>query len=171
LVRGDLSNETNVIFSTDRDLLQLVTPTTSLLTPPAGSRNEVLYDPGIVVKTMGVPPGKVVELRSLYGDTSDNIPGVPRVPKKILRSLIQAHGSVDSVFRSGLAGLTKGQYERLRSAEPQIRINAELMTLVDVGYTTASPDVDPDNVAQRLRELDIDPSSLLETFFGSVRRP
>lgn len=170
LVRNDLSSETNVIFSTDRDLLQLVTPTTSLLTPPAGSRNEILYDPGIVVKTMGVPPGKVVELRSLYGDTSDNIPGVPRVPKKILRSLVQAHGSVDSVFRSGLAGLTKGQYERLRSAEPQVRINVELMTLVDVSFTTASSDVDPDNVAQRLRELDIDPDSLLETFFGSVRR-
>ncbi len=170
LVRGDLSSETNVIFSTDRDLLQLVTPTTSLLTPPAGSRNEILYDPGTVVKTMGVPPGKVVELRSLYGDTSDNIPGVPRVPKKILRSLIQAHGSVDSVFRSGLAGLTKGQYERLRGAEPQVRINVELMTLVDVSFTTASSDVDPDNVAQRLRELDIDPDSLLETFFGSARR-
>lgn len=170
LVRGDLSSETNVIFSTDRDLLQLVTPTTSLLTPPAGSRNEILYDPGIVVKTMGVPPGKVLDLRSLYGDTSDNIPGVPRVPKKVLRSLIQAHGSVDSIFRSGLAGLTKGQYERLRSAEPQVRINVELMTLVDVSFTTASPDVDPDNVAQRLHELDIDPDSLLETFFGSVRR-
>jgi 5'-3' exonuclease/transcription antitermination factor NusG len=170
LVRKDLKNETNVIFSTDRDLLQLVTPTTSLLTPPAGSRNEILYDPEIVVKTMGVPPEKVVELRSLYGDDSDNIPGVPRVPKKILRSLLQAHGSVDSVFRSGLAGLTKGQYERLRSAEPQVRINVELMTLVDVSFTTASSDVDPDNVGMRLRELDIDPESLLETFFGSVRR-
>jgi 5'-3' exonuclease len=170
LVRGQLSSEINVIFSTDRDLLQLVSTTTSLLTPPAGSRNEVLYDPGTVVKTMGVPPGKVVELRSLYGDTSDNIPGVPRVPKKVLRSLIQAHGSVDSVFRSGLAGLTKGQYERLRSAEPQVRINVELMTLVDVGVTTASSDVDPDNVADRLRELDISPDSLIETFFGSARR-
>lgn len=170
LVRGDLSTQTNVIFSTDRDLLQLVTPTTSVLTPAVGSRNEIMYDPGTVVKSLGVSPGKVVQLRSLYGDTSDNIPGVPRVPKKILRSLIQAHGSVDSVFRSGLAGLTKGQYERLRSAEPQVRINVELMTLVDVGVTTASPDVDPDNVAERLRELDISPDSLLETFFGSGRR-
>lgn len=170
LVRGDLSTQTNVIFSTDRDMLQLVTSTTSLLTPPAGSRNEVLYDPGTVVKSLGVPPGKVVQLRSLFGDTSDNIPGVPRVPKKVLRSLIQAHGSVDNVFRSGLAGLTKGQYERLRSAEPQVRINVELMTLVDVGVTTASPDVDPDNVAERLRELEINPDSLLDTFFGSGRR-
>lgn len=166
LVKNDLSTETNVIFSTDRDLLQLVTTTTSLLAPPAGSRNEIMYDPGIVVKTMGVPPEKVVELRALYGDTSDNIPGVPRVPKKILRSLIQAYGSVDSVFRSGLAGLTKGQYERLRSAEPQVRINVELMTLVEVSFTTASPDVDPDSVAQKLRELGIDPDSLLETFLG-----
>lgn len=170
LVRSDLSSQTNIIFSTDRDMLQLVTATTSMLMPAVGSRNEIMYDVGTVVKSLGVSPGKVVQLRSLYGDTSDNIPGVPRVPKKVLRSLIQAHGSVDSVFRSGLAGLTKGQYERLRSAEPQVRINVELMTLVDVGVTTASPDVDPDNVAERLRELDIRPDSLLETFFGSGRR-
>jgi hypothetical protein len=51
-----------------------------------------------------------------------------------------------------------------------VRINVELMTLVDVGVTTAPPDVDPDNVAERLRELDINPDSLLETFFGSGRR-
>jgi 5'-3' exonuclease len=112
----------------------------------------------------------MVQLRAFYGDPSDNIPGVPRVPKKVLRSLVQAHGSVEAVYRSGLTGLTKGQYERLRSAEPQVRINVELMTLVDVGVTSVPPDVDPDNVAARLRELDIEPTSLLDIFFGSGHR-
>jgi 5'-3' exonuclease/transcription antitermination factor NusG len=167
LVRSSLSSQNNVIFSTDRDLLQLVTETTSLLVPASGSRNEILFDAMTVVRTMGVAPAKMVQLRALYGDSSDNIPGVPRVPKKILKALIQAHGSVEGLYRSGLAGLSKGQYERLRSAEPQVRINVELMALVDVGITTTPADVDPDNVAKRLRELDINPSSLLETFFGS----
>lgn len=170
LVRGELSKQNNVIFSTDKDLLQLVTQNTSQLVPAVGSRNEILFDPITVLKTMGVAPEKMVQLRSLYGDASDNIPGVPRVPKKVLRSLIQAHGSVSAIYQSGLAVLTKGQYERLRAAEPQVRINVELMTLVDVGVTSTPPDVDPDNVAERLRELDIQPDSLLDTFFGSGRR-
>ncbi len=170
LVRGELSKQNNVIFSTDKDLLQLVTQSTSQLVPAVGSRNEILFDPITVLKTIGVSPEKMIQLRSLYGDSSDNIPGVPRVPKKVLRSLIQAHGSINGLYQSGLAGLSKGQYERLRAAEPQVRINVELMTLVDVGVTTTPPDVDPDNVAERLRELEINPDSLLDTFFGSGRR-
>lgn len=170
LVRKDFSRQTNVIFSTDKDLLQCVNETTSLLIPPVGSRNEILFDAATVVKTIGVPSEKMVQLRAFYGDPSDNIPGVPRVPKKVLRSLVQAHGSVEAVYKSGLTGLTKGQYERLRSAEPQVRINVELMTLVDVSVTSVPPDVDPDNVAERLRELEIQSDSLLDTFFGSGRR-
>jgi DNA polymerase-1 len=170
LTRKEFSRQNNVVFSTDKDLLQLVNGNTSLLVPAVGSRNEILFDSATVVKTIGVPSEKMVQLRAFYGDPSDNIPGVPRVPKKVLRSLVQAHGSVEAVYRSGLTGLTKGQYERLRSAEPQVRINVELMTLVDVGVTSVPPDVDPDNVAARLRELDIEPTSLLDIFFGSGHR-
>jgi 5'-3' exonuclease/transcription antitermination factor NusG len=169
LTRVDLVNQRNVLFSTDKDLLQLVTETTSLLVPAVGSRNEVLFDAATVVESVGVPPHRVVQLRAFYGDTSDNIPGVPRVPKKVLRALIQAHGSVDAVYQSGLTGLTKGQYERLRSAEPQVRINVDLMSLVDVGVTLISPDVDPDSAAALLSERDIHPEALLQTFFSRYR--
>jgi 5'-3' exonuclease/transcription antitermination factor NusG len=168
LVRGKLKDDINIVFSTDRDLLQLVTDTTHLLVPPVGSRNEILFDPEAVQESMGVPPDKIVELRALYGDTSDNIPGVPRVPKKVLRDLIQAHGSVDGLYRSGLAGLNKGQYERLRSAEPQVRINLDLTTLVDVVVSTTPSDVDPDRATMLLRELNINPSNILDAFFGNL---
>lgn len=168
LVRGSLKGENNVIFSTDRDLLQLVTTSTYLLTPAIGARNEILFNPEIVEKAVGVPPEKIVQLRSLYGDSSDNIPGVPRVPKKVLKALIKGYGSIEGIYRSGLAGLTRGQYERLRNAEPQIRINVELMTLLDVDFTVTPPDVDPDSVTTRLRELDINPEAFLDTFFGSA---
>jgi len=166
LTRDTLAGQRNVMFSTDKDLLQLVTETTSLLVPAVGSRNEVMFDTATVLESVGVHPSKVVQLRAFYGDTSDNIPGVPRVPKKVMRSLVQAYGSVDAVYRSGLAGLTKGQYERLRSAEPQVRINVELMSLVDVSVQAIPPDMDPDSASKLLREFDIQPDSLLETFFG-----
>lgn len=170
LVRNDLSTQNNVIFSNDRDLLQLVTQNTSLLIPSQGSRNEILFDPLTVMKAVGVSPEKMVQLRALYGDSSDNIPGVPRVPKKILKSLIVAYGSVNGIFQSGLAGLSKGQYERLRAAEPQCRINVELMSLVNVSVDHTPPDVDPDTLVNRLRDLNINPDGLFDTFFGSERR-
>lgn len=167
LVRGTLADQQNLIFSTDRDLLQLVTENTRVLYPAVGSRNEVLFDTQVVVENIGVPPDKIVQLRSLYGDDSDNIPGVPRVPKKILKQLIQSYGSVAGIYQAGLGELTKGQYDRIRAAEPQIRINVELMTLLDVDLTTIPPNVDPNEFEWELRDLDIEPSSHMTTFFGS----
>lgn len=166
LARNDLNGQHNLIFTTDRDLLQLVSPTTLMLMPGAGSRKESLFDPEAVSKTFGVTPERMVQLRAFYGDSSDNIPGVPRVPKKVLRSLVQAHGSVEGVYKSGLTGVTRGQYERLRAAEPQVRINLTLMSLVDVPVSVTGPDVDPDAAVERLRELAIDPDFVVNIFFG-----
>lgn len=166
LVRGPLAGQHNLIFSTDRDLLQLVSDTTMMLTPRVGSRREVFYDLAAVEKSFGVPPATLIQLRAFYGDSSDNIPGVPRVPKKVLRKLVQVHGSVEGVYKSSLTGLTKGQYDRLRTAEPQVRINVGLMRLEDVEVSVVDPDVDPNGAAKKLRSVAIQPAPLVDTFFG-----
>jgi len=165
LVRKKLSSQKTVIFGTDRDFLQVVSENVSVLIPAIGSRKELLFDPEAVEEHYGVKPTDMVQLRALTGDSSDNLPGVPRVPKKILRALVQAHGTVEALYRSGLTGLTKVQYERLRSAEPQVRINVDLMTLRDVPFTKIDPDSNPDEVAALLRAVEINPNSILETFF------
>lgn len=169
LVWGQLKGQKNLIFSSDRDLLQLVSETTHVLAPGAGTRKEILFDLAEVESDYGVTPSKMVQLRALYGDSSDNIPGVPRVPKKVLRALLQAHGSIDGIYMSGLTGLTKGQYERLRSAEPQVRLNVELMSLADVDVSVRDPDIDAEGAAGRLRELEVNPDPILESFFGSTK--
>jgi 5'-3' exonuclease/transcription antitermination factor NusG len=165
LVRKKLSSQKTVIFGTDRDFLQIVSENVSVLIPAIGSRKELLFDPEAVEEHYGVKPTDMVQLRALTGDSSDNLPGVPRVPKKILKALVQAHGTVEALYRSGLTGLTKVQYERLRSAEPQVRINVDLMTLRDVPFTKIDPDSNPDEVAAFLRAVEINPNSILETFF------
>ena len=167
LVRGKLKDQHNLIFSSDRDLLALVTDTTLMLFPGVGSRKEVLYDTATVRKVFGVPITQVLQFRAFCGDTSDNIPGVPRVPKKVLRSLIQAHESVDGVYSSGLTGLSKRQYERLRVAEPQVRLNLELMTLVDIDVSVVDPDPDVEGATSRLQDVGINPIPILKPFFGS----
>jgi 5'-3' exonuclease/transcription antitermination factor NusG len=165
LVRRKLGTQKTLIFGTDRDFLQLVNEHVSVLIPAVGSRKELLFEPDVVKERYGVNPGDMVQLRALLGDSSDNLPGVPRVPKKVLKALIQAHGSVEGLYRSGLAGLTKIQYERVRSAEPQVRINLDLMALLDVPFTKIDPNPDPNEAASLLREVEINPNSILETFF------
>lgn len=166
LVRNDLEGQTNLICSTDRDFLQLVTSSTMFLFPAVGSRKELLYDVQGVVQQIGVHPENVVQLRSLVGDTSDNLPGVARVPKKVLRALIQEHGTVERVYTSGLSALNKGQYERLMEAAPQVRINLEIMTLVDVSISRTDPDLDEDGVAAKLHDLDIKAQPIVQAFLG-----
>lgn len=166
LVRGPLKSEQNLIFSTDRDFLQLVTETTEVLAPGTGNRHEARYTMKMIEEDYGIPPYRMVQLRAFFGDDSDNIPGVPRVPKKVLKALLQAHGSVDGVYNSGLTGLTKAQYERLRSSEPQVRINLDLMSLVDVPVSVQDPDVDPDAATAKLREVEVNPDPICSSFFG-----
>jgi len=160
LVRGRLQGHKNTILSTDHDFLQLVTFTDSLLTPKVGNRSEILYDPDRVVAEYGVLPDRIIHLRALLGDTSDNLPGVPgRIPTKTLTSLLRAHHSIDGIFASNLAGITANQYTNLRSAEGQVRLNLELMALQEVPFMLTDPGVSPDQAKKILsvRGLQADP--------------
>jgi 5'-3' exonuclease/transcription antitermination factor NusG len=166
LVRNRLKGNHNVIVSTDRDFLQLVTYTNILLTPKIGNRPETLYDPDKVVAEYGVAPGRMVHLRALTGDDSDNFPKLARVPKKVLASLLNAHGSLEGIFASNLAGITHAQYEKIRAFEKQARLNLQLMTLQDdleCPIVEASPDVE--SAAEALRLSDIQPDPITSPFF------
>jgi len=166
LLKNKLKGKHNIIISTDRDFLQLVTYTDLLLVPKQGSRPETLYDPDRVVSEYGVPPRLMVHLRALSGDTSDNLPGVPRVPRKILASLLTTHGSIDGVYASSLAGVTKTQYDKIRGFEKQARLNVELMALrtdLDYQITEAAPNFD--SAFDALKQCSIQPEILISTFF------
>lgn len=168
LVKGRLKGQHNVIVSTDRDFLQLVTYTDLLLVPKVGSRQEILYDPDRVVEEYGVAPSKMVHLRALVGDTSDNFPGVPRVPRKVLAALLNTHGSLTGLFASSLAGITSAQYEKIRAFEQQARLNFQLMTLrddVECPITEAAPDQEAASSAMLASE--IQPESIVGVFFAN----
>jgi 5'-3' exonuclease/transcription antitermination factor NusG len=162
LVRGPLAGKRNLIFSTDRDLLQVVSRTDVLLTPAVGKAKETFHDPDTIQEAWGVGPDQIVALRALYGDTSDKLPGVG-FDRKVLLGLVRAYGTIDKIFASNLAGLTKSQYAKMRSSEKQVRLNAELMTLrIDLPITTIDPK--PDRKAALARLQDVDCDTILPTF-------
>ena len=85
----------------DRDSLQLVNEhVTVLLASTRGSRSETVpMDPEAIREKYGLEnPRQLIEVKSLMGDTSDNIPGVPGVGEKTALALVQAFGSLDEVY-------------------------------------------------------------------------
>ena len=75
----------SLIVSSDKDLMQLVQEDVSLYDPMKNIYQG--YDE--VIDKFGVPPSLVVDVQSLAGDSSDNIPGVPGIGLKIAAQLIR----------------------------------------------------------------------------------
>jgi len=169
LVRGPLKGQRNLVLSTDRDLLQLVTDTDQVLVPAVGGRKEILFDVAAVRAEYGVGPELMPVLRSFLGDDSDNIPGVPRIPAKTVANLVRVYGGIDGVYSSSLAEVTKFQYAKLREAESQVRLNERLMRLAaDMPFVTLDPNPDPTAARARLQDVEVQPDPILAAFSRAV---
>ena len=84
----------------DRDSLQLVSATTTVLlaTTALGKSKTVTMDLEAVREKYGLEPKQLIEVKSLMGDTSDNIPGVKGIGEKTATSLIQRFGTLEGVY-------------------------------------------------------------------------
>jgi DNA polymerase-1 len=88
-----------LIVTIDRDCLQLVGDHVKVLSPSRGPLDAVLFDADEVKRTYGYTPSQVTDAKSLIGDPSDNIPGVPHIGKKTAATLLERHGSVEEILR------------------------------------------------------------------------
>lgn len=86
-----------LICTGDRDALQLVTPTTTVLYPRKGVSDLVRMTPAAVEEKYGVTPEHYPEIAALVGETSDNLPGVPGVGPKTAAKWINQHGSLEAL--------------------------------------------------------------------------
>ena len=89
------------IATGDRDSLQLVNEKTNvLLAAPKGGKTEtVVYNIEKIIEDKGVEPIKLIEVKALMGDTSDNIPGVQGIGEKTATDLIRKYGSIDYIYK------------------------------------------------------------------------
>ena len=86
------------ILSGDKDLMQLVDDNTLILKPESGAQTWKLTDANGVEAEWGVPPFKLLDLLSLYGDTADNVPGVHGVGVKTASKLLTDYGNLDGIY-------------------------------------------------------------------------
>jgi DNA polymerase-1 len=115
-----------VIVSSDKDMLQLVNDHVSMLNP---AKDDEWHDPAKVVEFMGVPPGQVVDLLALQGDSVDNIPGAPGIGDKGAKDLIRRFGSVEAVLDRAGEVERKAYRESLQSHRGQIELSKRLATI------------------------------------------
>jgi DNA polymerase-1 len=103
-----------IIVTGDRDAFQLIGPHVKVLMSGKTFGERMLYDAREVEARYGLPPDRLVELKGLMGDTSDNIPGVRGIGEKTGRQLIEKYGTLEEVYRH-LDELTPSQRTRLEA--------------------------------------------------------
>lgn len=88
------------IATGDRDSLQLVDDKTRvLLAAPKGGKTEtIVYDTAKIIQDKGVEPLKLIEVKALMGDTSDNIPGVLGIGEKTATNLIRDYSTLEYIY-------------------------------------------------------------------------
>ena len=113
-----------VISTGDKDMAQLVNPAVTLINT---MNNQVLDEAGVVEK-FNVRADQIVDYLALMGDSSDNIPGVPKVGPKTAAKWIDAYGSLQGVMDN--AGEIKGKVgEYLRESLDFLPMSYELATI------------------------------------------
>jgi DNA polymerase-1 len=107
-----------VIVTTDKDLLQVVSATTAIYNPA----KETTIDEAGVREVFGVAADRVTDVLALWGDPTDNVPGVPGIGEKTAKALIQEFGSLDNL----LANLDQVRNPRIKE---KIVRNRDLLDL------------------------------------------
>lgn len=125
----------------DKDFAQLVSATTKIYKPGRqGGEAEILDLASIQENWQVQTPDQVADILGLWGDASDNIPGVPGIGEKTAKKLIAQFGSVDNILAS--TDQLKGkQKENLENFADQARLSKELATInvespIDVDFET-----------------------------------
>jgi DNA polymerase-1 len=114
------------IVSGDKDMMQLVTPQVKILNP---QKDNLILDPAGVTETLGVPPGKVVDVMALRGDAVDNVPGAPGIGDKGSVELIKEFGSVEAVLDRAAEVKRKTYRESLEQNRETVLLSKELVTI------------------------------------------
>ena len=129
------TNNKGLIVSSDKDLLQLINKnnTVKLLK----SHDYIMMDESEFLNTYGISPDRMIDLKGLMGDSSDNIPGVKGIGEKTALKLLQKYGSVEGIYDNinEISGSTK---EKLETDKEKAFMSKKIATIykeVPVDYS------------------------------------
>ncbi len=113
------------IVSSDKDLMQLYKKGVRIFDP---MKNKFITDDD-VLKKFGVDASKVIDVQSLAGDSSDNVPGVPGIGVKTAAELINKYGTLENLLKSANEIKQNKRRETLIENKDKALISKKLVTL------------------------------------------
>ncbi len=114
------------IISSDRDLLQLISPEVEMKL--LKQKDFIRYNKETFTLDYGIDPIKIIDLKALAGDASDNIPGVKGIGEKTALNLLQTYGSLEGIYENidKIKGKTK---EKLLLDKDNAFMSKEIATI------------------------------------------
>ena len=121
-------NREVMIVSGDKDLLQLVSESVSLLRQTPNNKT-VVYTPIELHERYGVSPRQFIDVLALMGDAVDNVPGVPGIGEKTASALVQQFGTLENLYDhlEQVSGIKR--VENLVQNRDQAFLSQKLVTL------------------------------------------
>lgn len=118
----------NIIVTGDRDSFQLINDNTWVMFTKRGVTETINYDIAQLFNDYGLKPYQIVELKSLMGDSADNIPGVTGVGEKTAMGLLDKYQTLDGVYNNinEISGKLK---EKLEQGKEQAYLSHTLATI------------------------------------------
>ncbi len=159
------------IVSSDKDLMQLYKKGVRIFDP---MKNKFITDDD-VVKKFGVDASKVIDVQSLAGDSSDNVPGVPGIGVKTAAELINKYGTLENLLKSAHEIKQNKRRETLIENEDKALISKKLVTLdhnspVDRELSEFKlQNIDKDKLYKFLREMEF--NRLLSSAISAYGEP
>ena len=131
-LKTEYESDQIIIATGDKDMAQLVNLKVSLI----DTMKDTLTDIEEVKKKFGVMPSQIIDYLALVGDTSDNIPGIPKVGPKTASKWLCEFQNIENLIQN--AELIKGKVgENLRAHTQQLRLSYKLATIncdLDIPY-------------------------------------
>ena len=144
------------VISSDKDLMQLVSDKVRLYDP---MKSKVIGEKEVLEK-FGVKPSQVIDVQSLAGDSSDNIPGVPGIGVKTAAELINKYKNLDTLLKRASEIPQNKRRETLLENKNKALLSRKLVTLKgdvpvkDDPDSFALKDVNKENLFNFLREME-----------------
>ena len=144
------------VISSDKDLMQLVSNKTRLFDP---MKSKIIGEKEVLEK-FGVKPEQVIDVQSLAGDSSDNIPGVPGIGIKTASELINKYKTLDNLLTKASEISQNKRRETLLTNKDKALLSKKLVTLKDDVPVKNDPseflikNIDKDKLYNFLREME-----------------
>ncbi len=162
-------NVHSVIVTHDKDLLQLVDASTTVFNP----FKDLHLDEQAVKDFFGVKPDQVVDVLALWGDPTDNVPGVPGIGEKTSKALINQFGSLENLI-SNLSTIKNPRLkQKIQDNMDKLKLSRDLVTIergleFDLNLKElALSEPNLDDLIDLLQGLEI--SSLLSEYMGTKK--